>query len=93
MTKAGTLPRLCTLYGFDHEQMAANVSVKKAELGLSFSGLAAETGVSRPVLLEYFASRPRVVRVRKRCMSAETAIKIMMWLGDFDIRDYLLEER
>lgn len=93
MTRAGTPPQLFPLFGFDEEQLRANVIERKRERGLSLNGLSAETGVSRPMLAYYFAVEPRVPRERRKMIQAETVIKLMMWLGDYDIRDYLTETR
>lgn len=93
MSERGTAPRVFPRFGFDGGQLVANVIARKAERGLSLSGLAVETGVSRPILAYYFAAEPRVPRERRKTIQAETVIKLMMWLGDYDIRDYLTETR
>lgn len=80
-------------FSFDDDQLAANVVAKKVELGLSWRKVAAVTDVSYPHLIHYFAEKPRVPRPRRRVMSVELAIRLLMWLGDYDIRDYLLEKK
>jgi hypothetical protein len=81
------------VFNFDQDQLARNVIRRKAERGLTFQDLAQETRVSYPRLMDYFVSRPRVPRTRKRSMSADVVLRLLMWLGDYDIRDYLLEEK
>lgn len=81
------------LFNFDQELLARNVIRRKAERGLTFRDLEQETRVSYPRLMDYFVSRPRVPRTAKRSMSADVVIRLLMWLGDYDIRDYLLEEK
>jgi hypothetical protein len=80
-------------FGFDDDQLAANVVARKVELGLSWKQVAEVTEVAYPHLLHYFAVNPKVPRTQRRVMSAELVVRLLMWLEDYDIRDYLLEER
>lgn len=80
-------------FGFDHEQLALNVARKKKEEALSWPQVATQTGVAYSHLVHYFAENPRVPRTRNRVMTIELAIRLMMWIGDYDIRDYLVEKQ
>lgn len=85
--------RLGPLYDFDHEQLVRNVRAKKAADGLSFPALSMVTAVAESVLKDYFAAKPARPDRKRSMISATTAFRLLMWLGDHDIRDYLLEER
>lgn len=86
-----TVPR----FEFDVELLARNVLARKAELGLTWAEVEAVAGIPRAQLTEYFVARPRRPgnRPSRHRISMNTALKLLMWIGDFDIRDYCLEER
>lgn len=86
--------RLCPLYGFDHDLLVRNVREKKAQEGLTFEELSLRTAVSHTVLAGYFRHVPkRPLPTGRSQITAEIAFRLLMWLGDYDIRDYLLEEK
>lgn len=82
------------LFSFDHEQLIRNAMDRKKETGVTFRTLSRLTGIQYSRLADYMAAKPRVARRHlEPKLSAETAVRLMMWLEDYDIRDYLLEEK
>lgn len=75
------------ILGFDVEQLAANVDKTRRERGMTVQDAAVSAGVLRSVVSRLL--NPRIREAPKLV----TAVKLMHWLGDYDIRDYLLEER
>lgn len=73
--------------GFDVEQLIANVTKVRLERGLSIQAVADETEMPRSTLSHLLQPG------RAQPPKLATAVKLMHWLGDYDIRDYLLEER
>ena len=82
-------------FEFDVELLARNVLARKATAGLTWAGVESETGVPRAMLTKYFVVAPRKPDARyvRHRVSMSTALKLLMWVGDHDIRDYCLEER
>lgn len=74
------------ILGFDVEQLAANVTKVRLERGMSIQAVADETEMPRSTLSHLLqpgrTEPPKLV----------TTVKLLHWLGDYDIRDYLLEE-
>lgn len=77
-------------FSFDYDQLRESLDRKMCQEHLTVKAAAAEIGVEWHTLGYYLRNS---VSERKRHMTVDNAVKIMVWLGDYDIRDYLVEER
>lgn len=75
------------IVGFDVEQLAANVDKERQNREMTIQDVADSVGARRSVVSRLL--NPRIREAPK----LTTAVKLMCWMGDYDIRDYLLEER
>lgn len=78
-------------FSFDYDQLIEHVLDKRWRERKSWGRIAAEVGMSSAVLRYSIIGTNRPPGTRSIRMSTDTVVKLMMWLGDYDIRDYLIE--
>jgi hypothetical protein len=81
------------IFGFDQEHLVKRVQEVKLARGASYARMILETGLSHAQLIWYLSPVKRRRGSKPSQMTMELAMRLMMWLGDYDIRDYLKEER
>lgn len=81
------------IFGFDQQRLVTRVQGVKLERKATFARMTVETGLSDAQLKWYLTPVKRRKGSKPSQMTMETAMRLMMWLGDYDIRDYLKEER
>lgn len=78
-------------FSFDYDQLIEHVLDKRWRERLSWNRIADEVGMSSAVLRYSIIGTNRPKDTKSIRMSMDTVIRLMMWLGDYDIRDYLIE--
>jgi hypothetical protein len=81
------------IFGFDQDHLVERLKKVKLERGITFDRMVMETGISTDRLKWYLSAVKRRPGSRPTQMTMELAMRFMMWLEDYDIRDYLKEER
>ena len=79
------------MFAFDYDQLISNVKAKKAETGWTWNRIATWTGIPAPTLSYYMLSVNRPPETKAIQMTGNHIIRLMMWIGDYDIREYLIE--
>ena len=74
-------------YGFDMAQLRANVDRKRREEGLSHKRLGEKIDIAKTNVNRFLGPRPYLD------MNSTHFIRYLMYVEDYDIRDYLIEER